>query len=265
MTVHDTPLAAARTRRPARSQLARVVRYAIANTAITLRDVGFVFFTVALPVVMFLIFNGVYGAQAEGAAGVGIMTNMAAYGAFGGALGAGAVIQVERANGWLRQLGVAGLAPASFVVGKVVTALVVLLPAILAVFAAGLTIGGVELEPALVARGIGVLWVAVLPMVLLGLALGLLLPPRSVQGASTLVLMALSLVGGLWFPLSMLPEWLRSISVFTPANGIGRLGTWATLGGELPTDGIVVLGVWTLVLLAVCAALFRSAARRSHR
>lgn len=251
--------------RPTVSRARRAVRYALANTGVTLRDGSFVFFTVALPVAMFLMFNAIYGKEAHGAAGVGIMTNMAAYGSFGGALGAGSIIQLERTNGWLRQLTVAGLDPRAFVLGKIVAAMAVILPALLGVFAVAMTIGGVELPFGRAALGIVTLWVALLPMILLGLLIGLLLPPRSVQGASTITLMVLSLVGGLWFPFEFFPAWMKTIAQVTPTWGIGRLGMWATLGGDLPVQAILVLGAWSIGLAIVCALLFRRAARGSHR
>lgn len=251
--------------RPQTPQAVRAARYALANTSVTLRDFAFVFFTVALPVAMFLMFNVIFGREGGGRAGVQIMTNMAAYGSFGGALSAGSVIQIERANGWLRQLTVAGLTPTSFVLGKIVTAMVILLPALLAVFAVGMTIGGVDLPLGTAARGVLVLWVSLLPMILLGLAIGLLLPPRSVQGATTITLMVLALAGGLWFPYEMFPDWLKAVAQLLPTYAVGRLGTWATLGGDLPGRGVLVLAIWTVVLVVVCVVLFRRAARRSHR
>lgn len=268
MTAHAPRAAGAPSaspRPPESSNLARGTRYAVANTAVTLRDGAFVFFTIALPVAMFLMFNVIFGSEADGDAGVAIMTNMAAYGSFGGALSAGSVIQIERANGWLRQLTVAGLAPSAFVVGKIVTAMVILLPALLAVFAVGMTIGGVDIALATAATGIAVLWASLLPMIVLGLALGLVLPPRAVQGASTITLMVLSLAGGLWFPYEMFPQWLKTVAHVTPTYAIGQLGQWATLGGDVPGQAVLVLGVWCVLLVALCAVLFRRAARRSHR
>ncbi|GAB2541216.1 ABC transporter permease [Brachybacterium huguangmaarense] len=260
------PSAPDRSARPATvSQARRAVRYAVSNTAVVLRDGAFLFFTIALPAAMFLMFNTIYGSAAQGSAGVSIMTNMAAYGSFGGALSAGSVIQTERANGWLRQLTVAGLSPRAFVLGKIVTAMVILLPALVAVFAVGLTIGGVDLPLTTALTGIGVLWGAMLPMILMGLVLGLLLPPRAVQGASTLVLMVLSLVGGLWFPYDMFPAWLKTVAEVTPTYGIGRLGQWATLGADFPTQGAIVLGAWAVGLAVLAAGLFRRAARSSRR
>ena len=113
-------------------QALRTARYALATTRTTLRNGMFVFFTVALPVLMFLMFNQIFGQEMSGEAGqtVGtfIMVRMAAYGGLGAAINAGAIIQIERTNGWLRQLMVAGLQPRSFVTGKLVAAMVVVLP-----------------------------------------------------------------------------------------------------------------------------------------
>lgn len=247
------------------SQTTRALRYARSATAVTLRDGAFVFFTVALPVVMFLMFNAIYGKSSGGTAGVTIMTNMAAYGSLGGALNAGATIQTERANGWLRQLTVAGLNPRGFVFGKIVAALVIMLPALVAVFVVGMTVGGVDIPLASAVVGVLVLWAAIVPMIVLGLALGLVLPPRAVQGASTIVLMALSIAGGLWFPYEFFPDWLKTIAHGTPTYWVGQLGHWATLGGDFPGQAVVVLAVWALALMAVVALLFRRAARSSRR
>lgn len=252
-------------RRPVVPRATRTARYALANTLVTLRDGGFLFFTIALPVAMFLMFNLIFGKEEHGNAGVGIMTNMAAYGSFGGALNAGAIIQIERTNGWLRQLKVAGLSPRGFVIGKIVGGMAVILPALLAVFAVAMTIGGVDISLARAVRGVLVLWVSLLPMIIMGLVLGLLLPARAVQGASTITLMVLSLAGGLWFPFEMFPSWLQTVARFTPTWGVGQLGGWATLGGAFPMRPALVVVAWAIGLAVIAAVSFRRAARSSHR
>lgn len=257
-----TPIPAAR---PVTSPARRAARYALANTGVTLRNGAFMFFTVALPTAMFLMFNTIYGAEAEGAAGVAIMTNMAAYGSLGGALNAGSLLQTERMSGWLRQLTVAGLDPRGFVVGKIVAGMAVILPALLVVVGVGLTIGGVDLSLGRAALVIAVLWAAMLPMIILGLVVALVLPVNAVQGASTIVLMVLALVGGLWFPYDFFPAWLQGVADWTPTRAISLLGTWAAFGGDLPLRGLLVLGLWSLGLAVLASLLFRRAARTSQR
>lgn len=246
------------------SSLVRTVRYTLASVAVAGRNFAFIFFTLALPIVLFLLFNSLFGAQGGGNAGRLIMVNMAAYGGLGAAINAGATIQEERANGWLRQLLVAGLSPASFVVGKVVTAMVLLLPALVGVVLVGV-LTGVEVSLGEALTAIGVLWVALLPMIVLGLVIGLAMRPTVVQGASTLVLLLLAILGGLWVPADSFPGWLNAISRATPSRWVGELGNWAVNHTPFPTLAPVVIGAWLVGLLLIAALLFGRAVRNSKR
>ncbi|PWH07513.1 ABC transporter permease [Brachybacterium endophyticum] len=249
------------------SQLARTARFALSSTTITLRKGMFVFFTVALPILMFLMFHQIFGSQIEGGESVStlIMVRMAAYGGLGAAVNAGAIIQLERTNGWLRQLMVAGLTPRSFVIGKMVAAMVIVLPALLGVFAAGVLLAGVDLSALEAVRSLLALWVGMLPLVLLGLVVGLALKPSAVGAATTIGMMLLAVAGGLWFPYEMFPSWLQTVSRFTPTYWVGELGTWGIVGDDLPVRGVVTLAAWTLGLAVVAALLLGRAARSASR
>lgn len=250
-------------------QALRTARYALATTRTTLRNGMFVFFTVALPVLMFLMFNQIFGQEMSGEAGqtVGtfIMVRMAAYGGLGAAINAGAIIQIERTNGWLRQLMVAGLQPRSFVTGKLVAAMVVVLPALFGVFLAGVLLAGVQLSAAEAARSLLALWIGMVPLVLLGLAVGLALKPSAVGAVTTIGMMLLAVAGGLWFPFEMFPSWLQTVALYTPTYWLGELGTWGIVGEDLPLRGVVTLAAWTVGLALLCMALLRRAARHASR
>lgn len=274
MTTAPVPTARAATRGSAladrgtpASQSSRTVRFAIASTTVTLRKGMFLFFTVALPVLMFLMFNQIFGKQIEGGETVGtfIMVRMAAYGGLGAAVNAGAIIQLERTGGWLRQLMVAGLTPRSFVIGKMVAAMVVVLPALLGVFCAGLLFAGIHLSAGQMVRSLLALWIGMLPLVLLGLVVGLALRPSAVGAATTIGMMLLAVAGGLWFPYEMFPSWLQTISRFTPTYWLGELGTWGVVGDGFPVRGAITLAIWTLVLAVLAALLLGRAARSSSR
>lgn len=258
-------------------QAVRTLRFAATSTGLTLRKGMFVFFTIALPIAMFLLFNALFGQEPAGGSTAGggaagstksgtlVMVNMAAYGGFGAAINAGAMIQLERANGWLRQLMVAGLQPRSFVIGKLVAAMVVVLPALGGVYLTGVLIGGVRITLAEAAASLGVIWLGMIPLVLLGLALGLALKPSAVQAAATIVLMVLAIIGGLWMPVAMFPSWVQSIAHGTPTYWIGQLGTGAVTGGALPGRGVLVLLAWTVGLAVISALLLRRATGSSTR
>lgn len=83
-----------------------------------------------------------------------------------------------------------------------------------------------------------------LPFVMLGAALGYLMPPRGAVPIANLLYLPLAYFGGLWMPPSMLPDFAARISPFTPTRHVGELA-WASVQGRaLPLDSIGVLALY---------------------
>src|SRR5699024_1423269 len=134
----------------------------------------FVLFTVALPVVMYLLFNNLYGDESEGGINVGayLMVSMAAYGGIGATINAGARIALERQTGWNRQLRLSALTGRGYLFGKAAVSMLVALPAIALVFAAGAIFGSAQLSAG---QWLGcgfALWLTLIPFGILGLLIG---------------------------------------------------------------------------------------------
>src|SRR6516162_10198950 len=95
------------------------------------RNRRYFLFTLALPVVLYLII----GKQGKAAYGVGFsaycMVAMASFGAFSGALNANAIrISEERKVGWIRQLRLTPLPANAYVIAKLITSMATTIPAI---------------------------------------------------------------------------------------------------------------------------------------
>ncbi|MDO5677679.1 MAG: ABC transporter permease [Propionibacteriaceae bacterium] len=249
------------------AQTGRLWHYFRYSLAAMLRDWSFMAFIIAMPVTMYLFFAGIYGDQ-EAAGGVSVaammMVTMAAYGGLGAAMNAGAVIQSERSSGWFRQLMLSPLTPAEFVLAKVATAVCAVLPALLAVFLAG-AIRGVRLSLAEWTSTFGLLLAALLPMVLLGLVIGLWFKQQTATAVTTLAMLALAMVGGLWFPLEMMPSWMQTLGRITPSYWAGQIGQWGILGGDFPWRGVAMIAGWTVALTVLGALGYRQAVRTSRR
>jgi signal transduction histidine kinase len=56
------------------------------------------------------------------------------------------------------------------------------------------------------------MWLALLPMTILGVAIGLWAGADAVPGVTTLVLLMLSALGGLWFPVQIMPDVMQTIA-----------------------------------------------------
>jgi ABC-2 type transport system permease protein len=125
---------------PAPRALPPALHYTLHSALLTAKNLSFVIFAVALPVVLYLVFSQVFGGI-DPSTGVDYsaitMVNMAAYGSLGAAMSGGAQLALERRSGWFRQLSITALPPRSFLWARVVVIMLVVLPALLLVFAAG--------------------------------------------------------------------------------------------------------------------------------
>ena len=216
--------------------LSRLLGYFGRSLALQLRDWAFLLFVVAMPTAIYLFFAGIYGdAEADGGVTVAaaMMATMAAYGGLGAAMNAGNTIQVERSSGWFRQLMLTALTPVDFLVTKAAVAVTVIVPAIGVVFLAGAA-RGVRLDAATWLASGGLLLAGLTPMIVLGLVIGLWFRPQASQAATTAVMLALSMLGGLWFPLDMMPDAMAAVGRCLPSYWVGRLAVWPLTGGDFP-------------------------------
>ncbi|MGW1497162.1 ABC transporter permease [Streptomyces mirabilis] len=226
----------------------------------TLRDAGFVIGGIAMPVMMYLLFTNL-GDDGDGGWKTGSMIGMAAYGAVGSALNTGGGVAEDKGIGWLRQLRVTPMTPREVVLGRTLTGSVTVLPAIAAVLAAGGLVNGVRLEGWQWAAVAVLLWLGSMPFTLLGLGNGYRLTAQTTGVANMVCNLGLSVVGGLWFPLTLFPGWLRSLSGFTPTNRIAQLGA-SVADGDAPALGAVaVLTAWLLAFGSYAVVSYRRAAR----
>ncbi|MEU0336008.1 ABC transporter permease [Streptomyces sp. NPDC006193] len=226
----------------------------------TLRDTGFVTGGVAMPLLMYLLFTNV-SSDLTGAWRTTYMVGMAAYGAVGSALNAGAGVAEDRAIGWLRQLRVTPMSPRAVVAGRALTGAVVVLPAIATVLLAGALVNGVRLHVwqwVLIAL---LLWLGSVPFTLLGLGNGYGLSAQATGVANMICNMGLAVIGGLWFPASVFPGWLRTVSSYTPTHRFAELGTSVAAGRAPAPGGVLLLAAWLLLFGGYAVLSYRRAGR----
>ncbi|NEB02627.1 ABC transporter permease [Streptomyces sp. SID13726] len=221
----------------------------------TLRDTGFVIGGIAMPVMMYLLFTNLGGDESGWKTGA--MVGMAAYGAVGSALNTGGGVAEDRAIGWLRQLRVTPMPPRQVVLGRALTGSVTVLPAIVAVLAAGGLVNGVRLAVWQWAALAVLLWLGSVPFTLLGLGNGYRLTGQTTGVANMICNLGLAVLGGLWFPVTLFPDWLRTLSAYTPTNRFAQLGG-SVATGHAPTAGaVLVLGVWLLLFGSYAVLSYR--------
>jgi ABC-2 type transport system permease protein len=216
-----------------------------------LRDVRYLLIAVVMPVGLYLLFTGLFGSHGQRAQGLPqpaeLMVAMIAYAAMWAVFSAtGPRIAQERAIGWTRQLRATPLTPASALSGKLVTALAAALPAMMLVALTAVVSHHVRLGvgqwPALLAA----MWAGVLPLALLGLAIGYVAGDDIAFPLTMALYFALGALGGLWMPLSVMPHAMQDIAKALPSNGVAELG-WRIAGGQASVPkAVLVLTAWTL-------------------
>jgi ABC-2 type transport system permease protein len=225
-----------------------------------LRNSRTVIFTLVLPVVFFLIFGAhqSYSSERAGSGNVEafIMISMAVYGAMLGTTATGAMVSVERAQGWSRQLRLTPLKPVAYIVIKVLTATLVGLASIAAVYLAGAITGAhmpvsVWVETALIA------WIGSLVFAAFGLFMGYLLPSENVMQILGPVLALLAFLGGLFIPLDVLGEPFRTLARFTPMYGLNQLVHAPLMHDALSFGAVINVVLWAAVFIAGAAWRFR--------
>jgi len=192
------------------------------------------------------------------------MIAMIAYGAMWAVFSAtGPRIAHERAIGWTRHLRVTPLSPAAVLSGQLLTALAAALPAMALVAVTAVLSHHVQLSAAQWLAVLAARWAGVLPLALLGIAIGYLATDEIAFPLTMAPYFALGALGGLWIPLSVMPLAMLEIGQALPSNSVAALG-WRIVGGQASVPrAALVLAAWTLGSGLVALLAYRRRAIRS--
>ena len=229
-----------------------------------LRNRRTVILTFVLPIVLFLLLKssrriaGANNAELTASTMIGI----AVYGAMLAATSGGALVSIERALGWSRQLRITPLRPAAYIAIKLLIAMLLGLVSVTVVYVAGL-IDGVQMTTQTWLLSGLLAWVAALVFASFGLFGGYLLPSENVMQVIGPVLGVFALVGGLFVPISLLPSTIQNIAPYMPPYGVAQIARFPLLGGSFDVTWILSVLLWSAAFSAGAMYLFRRDTRRT--
>ncbi len=223
------------------------------------RNKRYFFFTLAFPVVLYLLIGrSVKSTAYEVAFGAYYMISMATFGAFSGALNGNAQrISQEKKEGWIRQLRLTPLPANAYVISKVLVSMATTIPSVVIVLLLGRFYGNVHLaawEWPVIAV---VIWFGSTIFAALAVAIGYRFAPEQVQPVTLIVYFFFAILGGLWFPLS---GFLGQVGQFTPTYDAVKIGTDVIGGGSIPWGLPVGLIIWLGIFAALATVAVRSTA-----
>jgi ABC-2 type transport system permease protein len=230
-----------------------------------LRNRRVLIFSMLMPAILILVFGSTATGDLDGvSAKAYLMVSMGLFGSMSAAIGSGGSIAVERGLGWNRQLRLTPLNPGKYVLSKVILSLLMALPPL----AIAYLLGGLALDVRLPAGtwllvGLGS-WLGALPFAALGVVIGYIARPDSVQQVSGLLYMLLAAFGGLWIPVEVMPHLMRSIAEFTPAYWVGQVARSPLFHhGQLSMHAVVVLLGWAAGLGLVALRRYQADTARA--
>jgi ABC-2 type transport system permease protein len=245
--------------------MSMALSYTLISARSTFRNGRYVVFTLALPLVLYLMFNSLYGNDTTDT-GINVaaylMVSMAAYGAMGATITAGARIAIERQVGWNRQLRLTALSPQGYMVAKAAVAMLVAIPAIVLVFAAGAVVGHAQMSTGQWFESGIALWLGLIPYSVLGMIIGFVASIDAAQPLTMIVYLGLSILGGLWFPVEQFPTFMQHVAKALPSYWTAEIARAPLTHSAIPLTGVLVLAAWTIGLTVVGMAAYRRSGAR---
>jgi len=221
------------------------------------RNKRYLIFTVAFPVVLYLLIGNQVKTTAYGVSFAAYyMLSMAMFGAFSGALTGNAQrISQEKKDGWVRQLRLTPLPANAYVVGKVIVSMAITVPSIAIVFLLGRFYGHVHMQAWQWLAAAVTVWFGATIFAALAVAIGYRYQPDQVQPIAIVVYFFFAILGGLWFPMT---GFLQKVGELTPTYDAVKIGA-DVIGNAAVSVGLAVgLLVWLGIFLALATASVRA-------
>jgi ABC-2 type transport system permease protein len=226
-----------------------------------LRNRQFIFFSVLMPLIFYFIFVKVNGGnmQVEGTAWKAyFLMSMAAFSVVGSSMfGLAGRVAFERTQGWLRLVQTTPLPHYAYVIGKCLSQLMVGLVSVVVLFLVGAVSQGVDLSVG--QWGISLLWLVLgsLPFVAIGILVGVLFSTEATYLVCNILNMGLGILGGLWWPITIMPKVMQHIVYATPTYRFAHV-TWQVIGGKsIPVEDVAILLGYLAVLVALTLWVLR--------
>jgi ABC-2 type transport system permease protein len=238
------------------------VAYVKAEVRRTLRNRRTLMFGLLLPVLFLLI----AGSDEKTLDGLDVapffMMSMATFGAMSAIFTSSGRVSTDRSTGWNRQLRLTALSGRGYLTGKLLTGFIAALPSILVIFLLSAFKNHVHLTAEEWIGSAAAILVALIPIGIFGIAVGYLGRPDNMQAIAGALFSLLSILGGIWYPISSMPGWLQAVAKALPMSWGAAAGRDVLLHTWIGFEGAGVLLAWTVGLGALAAWAYRRDALR---
>ncbi|MFC4811120.1 ABC transporter permease [Paenibacillus sp. GCM10023250] len=242
------------------TMLRAVVAQCKAELLRTVRNKRFVIFSVIMPVAFYFLFSSTIGNQNIDGTDFNsyYLMSMTCYGIIGASFSTFSMrLARERSQGWIRMLKITPLPSWAYIVSKVSAQALINLCIIIMMFLIGGF--GKQLDlPAATWLSCGLwIWIGGMSFMALGTLFGSMRNPDAVQVVSMIVYMGMSVLGGLWMPITTMSKTMQNIAQALPTYRLGQ-GAWNMLaGGTVDWAGIGILAAYVVVFMVLSSYIMR--------
>jgi ABC-2 type transport system permease protein len=234
------------------------------EVARSLRDPRYVVLALVAPVGFYLLFSTLFagpsGSPAAVYVQVGLMVSMSVFGAMWAVLSAtGPRIAQDRSVGWLRQTRLLPVEQSSLLVARLLAALVLVGPTLGLVMLTARISHNVTLDAGQWIALIAVLWVAIIPVAIMGVAIGYATGAEVAFGIVYGLYMVLAALGGLWMPISTMPAGMQTFGKLLPSYRAADLGWHIAFGNAVDYSSVLYLLAWAAVFSVIALYFSRRA------
>ena len=212
------------------------------------RQAAYYLLSIGLPSVFYLIFSGMMSGSATPTLVLQTyLFSMTVFSIMSSAFfSIPSTLQSDKTNNWQKMLQHSPVSMIEYYISKLFSALLTFLLSIVVVFSVGHFVRGVNL-PAMD-------WLIIALIILFGslvfIAMGVLvslLPSAQLMSVvGNIAYMALAVLGGLWFPLTMFPKWLQPIGKLTPSYQLMQIVSFYLEHREFNAIAALIVLVYTV-------------------
>lgn len=235
------------------------------QSKVFLRDPLAVFFGFVFPALLLVVIGSVFPGATERSPELGGRSLVEIYAPVSIVLGLAtvaisllpAVLGADRERGVLRRLSTTPVHPRALVTAHLTVQLVVVTIASVAAIAVGLLVFGISFPDSagwfLVSFVLGAV-----SLLAVGLLIGAVVPTASSgQGLSMMLYFPLLFFAGVYIPLEVMPEGVRTVSNYTPSGAAVQALSDSWAGGAPDTTSLLVMGAYVVVAGGLAVWLFR--------
>lgn len=228
----------------------------------TVRNLRLTAFSLAFPLVLLLIVGGA-NKNVTNFLGSGIsfplyyLAGMISWGAMMAVISGGARIAPERQLGWVRQLRLTPLRPATYLGSKIASGYLLGILTMVVLTAAAVLALGVRMPAGGWVRMYVLVLIGLVPFAAFGVWIGHVVSPDSIGPAMGGITALFALLGGAWGPITGTSGTLHTLTEWIPSYWLVQAGQSAYTGQWWPVRGWLVVALWTVLAAGLAVRAYR--------